>query len=177
MSQLSEQGDPKALAKWDAKRRSRVVKLLDLVRNGDKNESPLYQLAQSIEREWGSMDTFVSSWMEQVRTASAGKDKGSVKALNAHRDVAKVYVGIMEAFRERIDLSQFGDDETMLDQLTMVEMLVQLLSRDPWLLRDIVQMIPAFDHSVMVAILRDAGYTVFGAEDTTIVSAEGADGP
>ena len=159
-------GNGKTVGKWNKARNSRVVQLLERVRNGDKDDSPLYGLAQTIDKEWGGIDNFVKSWVEQVKAAKEGSGRGSVKALNAHKDMAKVYTGIMESFRETFDLSQFGDDDEMLNQLDMVESLVQMLTSDAWVLMDIIEAIPTFDDLVLVHILRERGYVVQGAGET-----------
>lgn len=147
--------------KWVARRNTRVAQILDRVRNGSKDASALVRLANSIEHQWGDIENFGRSWVDSVK-ASQDDNPGSHKTLTAFRDMAKVFIGIQGSLRGTIDLSEVDDDT--LKQLDVAESLVQMLIADPWILRDLIGMVPTFDDSVLVMILREKGYVVTGAE-------------
>jgi hypothetical protein len=156
--------------RWVKRRKKRVTDLLQRLRNGDKDTQSLTRLTGSIEQEWGGIERFGQAWVQSVK-ASREDGPGAAKTLTAFRDMAKVYIGISGANRGDIDLSEV-DDET-LNKLDVMETLVQLLLEDSWILRDIIGMVPAFDDEVLVAILKERGYAVVGAE--SIVEADSDD--
>lgn len=173
-NELIQHGDDREDKRWVKRRNKRVTELLDRVRNGSKDEQSLAKLAGSIEREWGGIDRFGESWVQSVR-ASQTDNPASSKTLTAFRDMAKVYIGISSAGRAEVDLSDL--DDSTLNQLDLAETLVQLLTHDPWVLKDIISMVPTFDPLVLIVMLREMGYTVTGAEIVDVVEPADADRP
>lgn len=142
----------KTKRRWEKVSTSRVMEMINAAKDGGDQISSIRRAANSIEKEFGGIERLVALWANQVKEMVTADGQGSVRSVNACKDIFRVWALLHEADAQ-VDFTGVEDHE-QLQVMFSTEVFVEAITKENSLLLDIVERIPNFDPNIIIELAK-----------------------